>query len=60
LHNLGSHGIQIDEENRLTQINYADGTSSKFVYDGAGKRVKLQELNALGMTDSETKFLPTL
>ncbi len=46
-----------DYENRLTGITYPDGSSSEYVYDGAGRRVKAIERDAGDNITEAVRFL---
>jgi RHS repeat-associated protein len=46
-----------DYENRLTEITYHDSTSTEFVYDPLGRRLKAIEKDSGGATVSETRYV---
>jgi len=48
---------EYDYENRLVEVTYSDDSSTEFVYDALGRRLKTIEKNSLGTPTGETRYV---
>jgi RHS repeat-associated protein len=53
----GRRGYTWDAENRLSQIMYADGTTTQIGYDGFGRRVRVEEKHGQGAVTSIRRYV---
>jgi RHS repeat-associated protein len=53
----GRRGYTWDAENRLSQIMYADGSTTQIGYDGFGRRVRVEEKDGQGAVTSIRRYV---
>ena len=53
----GRRGYTWDAENRLSQILYADGSTTQIGYDGFGRRVRVEEKDGQGAVTSVRRYV---